>query len=97
MGEGLSYETFGATIGFSRSVLYDWEKKYPVWVEAKEVAFEHCLLFWEKAGRSGMFMANFKPGVWVHNMKARFRKDGWCPGVQDSGGAGDEYDFEYAD
>lgn len=94
MAEGLSYESFGATIGFSRAVLYQWEEKHPAWLAAKEVAFEHCLLFWEKAGRSGMFMTNFKAGVWVHNMKARFRKDGWNPSAIDLGGDG-EYDFEY--
>lgn len=98
MSEGLSYECFGATIGIHRSNLYRWEETYPEWLEAKQLGHDACLLFWEKAGRAGMVMQTFKPGVWVHNMKARFRKDGWCPTINDSGGGADgEFDFEYGE
>lgn len=97
MKEGLSYECFGATIGVVRATLYLWEEKYPEWVDAKAIGHDACLLFWEKAGRAGMVMQSFKPGIWVQNMKCRFKKEGWNPQSVDGGGSDGEFDFEYSE
>lgn len=60
MAEGLSYETFGVTIGVARATLYVWENavnedgtpKHPEWIEAKKQGFEACQIFYERVGRN---------------------------------------------
>lgn len=48
MAQGLSYETFGAEVNCGKTTLYDWEGKYPEWVDAKEIAFLKAQIFFEK-------------------------------------------------
>ena len=48
MNNGMSYESFGAVVNKGRSTLYDWEKSHETWREAKEVAIEKALSFFEK-------------------------------------------------
>lgn len=48
MSQGYAYETFGAKIKKGRSTLYDWEKDFPEWVEAKKAAQELAQLFFEE-------------------------------------------------
>lgn len=52
--KGLSYESFAATIKVGRRTLYAWENQYPAWSEAKEEAYEMCLLYWERIGIAGV-------------------------------------------
>lgn len=60
LAEGLSYESFAGVIGVARSTLFNWEKlkndddslRYPEWLEAKEIGFAKCQLFWERLGRN---------------------------------------------
>lgn len=47
MSKGLSYESFGPEVGVHRYTLYDWEKKYPEWLQAKREAQDKALKFWE--------------------------------------------------
>ncbi len=68
--KGLSYESFAGTIGAGRSVLYDWEKAHPAFLDAKKVAKEANLLTLEKVGLSlmtGKMKGN--PAVWIFVMK----------------------------
>lgn len=75
MAQGLSFETFGATIGSHRSSLYRWLDQHPAFRDAKREAFELNLLFWEKAQLDSLFdSAGFNTTAWIFNMKNRF---GW--------------------
>ena len=50
MGSGLSYESFAAVIKVNRDTIYAWEKEYPDFSDAKKIAWDQNLLFWEKLG-----------------------------------------------
>lgn len=82
MAGGLSYNSFAGVIGVCRDSLYEWERHYPQWLEAKKLGFDKCLLFWESVGRS-MALGRELPGgdiskanvsSWIFQMKNRF---GW--------------------
>lgn len=79
--EGLSYETFAAKIGVSIDTLYEWEKRYPKFSEAKKEAFASNRLWWEKIGSAGMAgkIPGFNSTVWVFSMKNRH---GWRDRVE---------------
>jgi hypothetical protein len=76
MEKGFSYETFCAVIGTSKQTLYNWEKLFPEFVDAKQHAFAKCQLFWERLGIT--HITNTHQGtrlnaqVWSLNMKNRF-------------------------
>jgi len=86
MRKGFSYESFAAKIQVHRSVLYDWEKVSPEWLEAKRIAIDVNLLFWEQQGIDGLYNSTeYEDGkivsskslnatVWIFNMKNRH---GW--------------------
>jgi hypothetical protein len=88
MGEGLSYESFAGTLGVCKKTLYNWEKEFPEFEQAKGIGLEKGRLYWEKAGRDGMYSrtvtdhetnttTRYEPinaSVWNINMKNRF---GW--------------------
>ncbi len=46
--QGLSFDSFAATIGVSRQSIYDWEKIYPEFREAKELSKNFRELLLEK-------------------------------------------------
>lgn len=48
MGQGFSYETFGADIGCGRQTMYDWEKVHEDWAAAKKEAQERAQKFFEQ-------------------------------------------------
>lgn len=83
MSGGLSYECFGAIINVARSTIYKWETEFPEFSDAKELAFNQSLLYWEKAGNAGMYMGGkdnpFNATIWNINMKNRF---GWKDKVE---------------
>ena len=78
MEEGFSYESFAGVLRVSRSVLYDWEKSHPEFLDAKKVGTELSLLWWEKQGKDGVWnhpgRKTLSTGTWAFNMKNRF---GW--------------------
>lgn len=47
MGRGKSYTTFAKVIETSPSVFAYWEKMYPEWLEAKNIATAYQLDYWE--------------------------------------------------
>lgn len=77
MKQGFSYEAASAMLGVSKKTLYNWEKKYPEFLEAKEEGFRQSQIFWERIGLEGIYMggkdAPFQPSMWIFNMKNRFK------------------------
>lgn len=74
MSQGLSYETFGVTIGVHLDTCYEWEKRHSKFSEAKKIAFNACQLYWELEGKKGMHRKDFNAAIWIYNVKARFRR-----------------------
>ena len=89
MDQGLSFETFAAVIKVNQDTLHEWVKVHPSFSEAKKVAFNKCLLFWEKLGIDHIINTSdsesqgegvgssksrsLNSAVWVFNMKNRFK------------------------
>jgi len=76
MASGLSYETFAAIIRTHRSTLYNWEKQYPQFLDAKKLGKEAAQVFWEKIGLAqAVGDKTYGKGncaSWIFNMKNRF-------------------------
>ena len=73
LNRGLSYESFAGVVGVNRDTLYEWEKRYPTWKEAKALGKMKSLLFWERMGIAGTagHIKGFNLGGWVINMRNR--------------------------
>ena len=54
MASGLSFESFAATIGTSRRVLYIWRDAHPEFLHALEAGRDAHLLMMEKIGQGHM-------------------------------------------
>lgn len=87
MADGLSFEAFGGVVDACKSTLYVWLEKHPEFMDAKQIAIAKCRLWWEKEGKTGLWnqgnrsgsfseSKSFNTGVWIFNMKNRF-KDDW--------------------
>jgi hypothetical protein len=77
MAQGLSYTSFAALVDCAVSTLYEWEKNFPAFSEAKKIGEPKTELFWERmgiAGTCGDLGRNFNAGSWIFNMKNRH---GW--------------------
>ena len=48
MSQGLSFSTFGATVGVARQTCYEWVDKYPEFKEAKSIGEQKAQDFMEK-------------------------------------------------
>lgn len=97
MSKGLSFETFGPSIGVSKSSTYRWltddkndsketlENK-KAFRDAKSIATDYCRLFWEKIGIDHIVNYEDAPKLnttaWIFNMKNRF---GWRDKVENTG------------
>lgn len=53
--DGLSYESFAGVIDVNVDTLYEWEKVYPEFSEAKNNFRAKSLLFWDKVGIEGLW------------------------------------------
>lgn len=85
MREGFSYESFAGVIESDRTTLYNWEKSNSEFFHAKKRGMDLCLLYWERAGKKGMFASTIyedgkkisetklQSAIWIFNMKARFK------------------------
>lgn len=79
--KGLSFETFGATIGVSRDNVYEWAKVHAEFSEAKKQALDLAQLYFENVGNEGMTGKNMKFNAtpWIFSMKNRFK---WHDNIQ---------------
>lgn len=80
MSLGYSFEAFAGKIGVTRDTLYQWEKKFPEFKEAKKIAFEQCRIKWESMAIDNMInesngsnSTSLNSSVWIFNMKNRFK------------------------
>lgn len=76
MKSGLSFESFSAEIGVHRETLYEWVHAQPAFSDAKKVAYDLNLGFWEKQGVQGLWgdkTLTFNSAVWIFNMKNRHK------------------------
>lgn len=69
--EGLMYQTFAAVVNVNIDTIYEWEKKYPSFKEAKEVGKPKFLFYWEKLGMLGIRgkIPHFNTSTWIFSMK----------------------------
>lgn len=88
MNTGYSYESFAGIIEVNRDTLYAWEKEFPQFSDAKKIAIEKGLMFWEKIGIDHIINSSESSGsgegasssskslnasAWIFNMKNRFK------------------------
>jgi transposase len=77
MSQGLSFITFAATIDVNTDTLYEWERNFHAFSEAKKAAFNKCQLFWENIGIEGIWNEpngkTLNTGNYVFQMKNRFK------------------------
>lgn len=82
MAGGASIVEVAAELRIGRRTLYHWidekdEANYkPEFADAIDEGVELCQAWWEKTGRTGLFLEKFNATVWIYNMKNRF-KDDW--------------------
>ncbi len=97
MKKGLSFESFGPSIGVSTSTTYRWltdeitddeqtKANKKDFREARNLGFDYCRLFWEQTGIAGVWTSDGEPKLnttaWIFNMKNRF---GWSDRKDDEG------------
>lgn len=85
MEQGYSFETFGGTIDVCFKTTYNWKLEHPEFLQAVEMGFIKCQIFWEKMGIQGLFSESesitgqgsssrsLNSVVWKFNMANRFR------------------------
>lgn len=78
MSMGLSFDSFPAVCGISRSTLYNFLDSRKEFREAYDLAISKCRLFYEKLGIAIMTgrVEGGNPAIWIYNMKCRF-PDEW--------------------
>jgi len=87
MESGLEYLSFAGLCRVHYDTLYQWEKDYPEFSEAKKIGKALSFLYWDKLGRDGvkdrehfddegklLFKEKVNPAVYIFNMKNRH---GW--------------------
>lgn len=96
--QGLSFESFAGEIFVDVQTLYNWTKQHKEFFEAKALGESQSLSIWEKTGGPGSAFlgSGFNTGLWVHNMKCRFKKFGWNPRVGE-GESDDRTGFDTGD
>lgn len=85
MSKGLSFEAFAGAVGVAKQTLYNWEKQFPEFLDAKAIGSGQSQIFWENLGinhvitRSESFgqgvseSKSLNASVWIFNMKNRFQ------------------------
>lgn len=77
MEKGYSFESFAAVINVHRETLYAWASTLPEFSDAKKMAFDKNLYFWERMGLTGLMEdkegLKLNSSVWIFNMKSRHK------------------------
>lgn len=73
--EGHGPASYAAEFNIDRATLYKWADTYEDFRTALSRAKQFEQLWWENAGRQGMFAEKFNALVWKTSMQARFRDD----------------------
>lgn len=88
MSVGHSFASFAAIVDASTQTIYDWCKQHTEFLEAKKKATAKCRLYWEKMGNENAISTTIverdgntsrseqrqlNTGVWIFNMRNRFR------------------------
>lgn len=78
MAKGFSFASFGGVVRVGMKTLYEWEKNYPAFQQAKEIGQLACLQAWEKISLAAS-LGKTKPvaAIVIYNMRARFSDLGW--------------------
>jgi hypothetical protein len=84
MSMGYSFESFAPHVDVHRDTLYEWVKVHPEFSDAKKIAFDKNLLFWETQGIEGLYTEtiydedgniqktkSINSTIWIFNMKNR--------------------------
>ena len=73
MKHGYSFESFAATIDVHRDTLYEWCKVHESFSDAKKIAKDKSLLFFEQVGIAGMTgkLKGFNVAAWIYTLKNR--------------------------
>lgn len=77
MKSGMSYQTFAAKANCSIECLYEWERTYPDFSDAKRQAFDLNREFWEKVAIEATTGVNpdANATLIIFNLKNRFPKE----------------------
>ena len=80
MASGRSYESFPAVIDTCESTIRAWEERHPEFLEAKKIAWNKSLAWWENKMIENLEIFNSKDSTkvfnttgWVFTMKNRFK------------------------
>lgn len=76
MEKGYSFQSFAADLRVNVDTLYNWEKLFPQFSDAKKIGQALSMKFWEGLGIAGTVgkVKNFNVTAWIFNMKNRH---GW--------------------
>lgn len=88
MAQGYSFASFAGIVGTSTQTIYDWCKQHTDFLDAKKIATAKCRIYWEKMGNDNAVSTTIverdgntsrseqrqlNTGVWIFNMRNRFR------------------------
>ena len=73
--EGCSPAEIAAHFDVDRVTLIDWSRAHEDFSTALARAKLHEQAWWEKAGRTGMYLDRFNATVWTKSVSARFKDD----------------------
>jgi Putative ATPase subunit of terminase (gpP-like) len=74
--QGWSIEEIAFELGVVTKTVYNWMDAHPAFLHAMTRAKLAEMVWWERAGRTGMVADKFNNGVWSRSMAARF-PDKW--------------------
>lgn len=99
MAKGFSYESFAADVNTCRATLYNWEKKYPEFLDAKRCGAERLMKFWEQIGLAIIAPSKKgQPGYTGGNITGwifRMKQLGWADRVEVTEGKVQPFKFAY--
>lgn len=73
--EGAGPAEYAAEFDVDRTTLYDWAAAHEDFSTALSRAKINEQAWWERAGRTGMYLDKFNALVWKTSVQARFRDD----------------------